>query len=64
MPLKIFFNAIRPFPFPSTFYKAYIELLIILYIITPLTPFKFLLFLFITEITIVSLNKSSILFRL
>jgi hypothetical protein len=64
MPLKIFFNAIRPFPFPSIFYKAYIELLIILYIIIPPTPSKFLLFSFVIEITIISLDKSFILSRL
>jgi hypothetical protein len=59
MPLEIFLIIIRPFPFPSISYKAYIELLIVLYNFASLTPSKFPLFLFIIEITIINLDISS-----
>ena len=64
VPLEIFSNIIRPFPFPSISYKAYIELPVVLCIITSFAPSKFLLFLFTIEITIVSLDKSSVSSRL
>jgi len=64
VPLEIFSNITRPFPFPSTFCKAYMELPVVLCIITPPAPSKFLLFLFAIEIAAVSSDKSSVSSRL
>ena len=64
VPLEIFSNATRPFPFPGTSCKAHMELPVVLYIVTPPAPSKFPLFSFAIEIATVSSDKSSVSSRL
>jgi hypothetical protein len=59
VPLEIFSIATRPFPFPGTSCKAYIELPVVLCNFASPAPSKFLLFSFAMEIAAVNSDVSS-----
>ena len=57
VPLEIFSIATRPFPFPGTSCKAYMELPVVLCIFTSPAPSKFPLFSIAMEIAVVKSDK-------